>query len=376
MAATDDGGGALPHRSLLALVWTCFGVAAVLVVLRTVTRLKFTVRRLTAEDYCMFVALAALLTLCTLETVQLPGLYHITGVLAGTIPLSAELITYTEDYLKYEFAIIILFWSVLWCVKASFLALYFKLFRELALYRRVWYLLASFTVLAYGGCIITLCLSCGHISNFFKFNQCAKPEYIWASNLSVYYSTAIDVFTDLCIMAMPLRLIYNVKVSRKQKLGLVCVFGLCFVMIAFAIIRAKQVLVQQQFVDLKMLMIWSTLTAAISVIVGSLPALKILITNRPATKHSMYGSAGGAKKQQYSHGSDHRGVALGSISSEKRSIKARRTDTSDSQEEILQPDNGRFVVVKHDITVSYDNVDRPRPTYPNRQEGLGYSRAV
>ena len=64
-------------------------------------------------------------------------------------------------------------------------------------------------------------------------------------------------------MAMPLRLIYNVKVSLRQKLGLVCVFGLCFVMIAFAIIRAKQVLVQQQFVNLKMLMIWSTLTAAI-----------------------------------------------------------------------------------------------------------------
>lgn len=64
-------------------------------------------------------------------------------------------------------------------------------------------------------------------------------------------------------MAMPLRLIYNVKVSLKQKIGLVCVFGLCFVMIAFAIIRAKQVLVQQQFVNLTLLMIWSTLTAAI-----------------------------------------------------------------------------------------------------------------
>lgn len=74
-----------------------------------------------------------------------------------------------------------------------------------------------------------------------------------------------------------------------------------------------------------------------------------MVTNRPATKHSMYGSAGGAKKQQYSHGSDRRGVPLGSISSEKRSIKTRRTDTSDSQEEILQPDSGRFVVVKHDI---------------------------
>jgi len=196
MAAEDSG--ALPHRSLLALIWTCFGVAALLVGLRTITRLKFTVRRLTAEDYCMFAALAALLTLCVLETIQLPSLYHITAVLTGSIPLSLELITNTEDYLRLEFAIIILFWTVLWCVKASFLALYFKLFRELALYRRVWYLLASFTILAYGGCVITLCVSCGEITNFFKFNQCAKPEYIWASNLSVYYSTAIDVFTDLC----------------------------------------------------------------------------------------------------------------------------------------------------------------------------------
>ncbi len=200
MASIDDV-GSLSHRSLLALVWTSFSVASLFVTLRTVTRLKFTVRRLTPEDYWMFLALSALLTLCILETIQLPSLYYITAVLAGAIPLSAELIAYTEDYLRFEFAIIILFWSVLWCVKASFLALYFKLFRELALYRRVWYFLATFTFLAYAGCVITLCLSCGHISNFFKFGQCASPEYIWASNLSVYYSTAIDVFTDLCSMS-------------------------------------------------------------------------------------------------------------------------------------------------------------------------------
>lgn len=64
-------------------------------------------------------------------------------------------------------------------------------------------------------------------------------------------------------MAMPLRLIYNVQISRKQKAGLVCVFGLCFFMIAFSIIRAKQVLVPQFFVNLTLLMIWSTLAASI-----------------------------------------------------------------------------------------------------------------
>lgn len=64
-------------------------------------------------------------------------------------------------------------------------------------------------------------------------------------------------------MAMPLRLIYNVKVSAKQRAGLVCLFGLCFVMIAFAIIRANQVLVPKSFVNLTLLMVWSTLAASI-----------------------------------------------------------------------------------------------------------------
>lgn len=79
-------------------------------------------------------------------------------------------------------------------------------------------------------------------------------------------------------MAMPLRLIYNVKISRKQKAGLVCVFGLCFVMISFAIIRAKQVLVQQFFVNLTLLMIWSTLAASICECVRAPPSADILFS--------------------------------------------------------------------------------------------------
>src|ERR1700733_13735418 len=104
-------------------------------------------------------------------------------------------------------------------------------------------------------------------------------------------------------MAMPIRLIYHVKISLRQKAGLVCLFGLGFFMIAFAITRAKQVLVEQYFVNLTLLMIWSTLIASVcecspsspialsrlhihsvltatpilAVIVGSLPTLKILI---------------------------------------------------------------------------------------------------
>jgi len=196
--------GSLPPSALLAVVWTGFSVASLLVILRTAIRLKY-MPRLTIEDYWIFLALATLLTSCILQTIQQPSLYFILATIDGTIPISDNLISSVEYYLRFEFPLNLLFWTVLWCVKASFLALYFKLFRELPIYRRVWYGLATFTFLAYVGCWITLATSCHPISNFFKFEQCNSTKDIWASRLSIYYSTAVDIFTDLCSKSTPKR---------------------------------------------------------------------------------------------------------------------------------------------------------------------------
>lgn len=177
------------HQSLLALVWTCFSVALLFVTLRTAILLRVA-NGVTADDCWITFALLALLTLCVLETIQHPSLYHITAMMDGTPETDFnELIADTENYLKYEFAIVILFWTILWSVKAGFLALYFQLFREMKHYRRAWYALVVLAFLAYVGCIITLTLSCGHPANFFRFAQCGRPEQVWASNFS--FTTAL-----------------------------------------------------------------------------------------------------------------------------------------------------------------------------------------
>lgn len=366
----EENIGALPHKSLLILIWVCCGASFLLVALRTIIRLRSpTSRQLVPwEDCWIFLALASLLTLCILETIQLPSLYYITGVLSGVIPItSAEvIISQTEHYLRFQFPITILFWTVLWSVKAAFLALYWRLFRDLKWYRRAWFALAVFTFLAYGGCVTTLSLSCGpDVRNFFAFNQCAGAKNVWSSNFSVYFSTAVDVFTDLCIMAMPLRLIYNVKVSLKQKIGLVGIFSLGFVMIVFAIIRANQTLVQQGFVNLTLLMIWSTLAASIcrfliylpspcadqltnsltAVLVGTLPALKVLITTRARASENRSGSGNsqGTTRPKTSSFGTHtksvksvKSVALGSLRRDSNNLKSgSNSEANESQEEIL-----------------------------------------
>lgn len=64
----------------------------------------------------------------------------------------------------------------------------------------------------------------------------------------------------------------------------------------------------------------------------------------------MYGSHGSKRKPQFNEYNNPRAnVALNSLSSEKKSIKGRGVDSSDSQEEILQPEHNQFVVVKHDF---------------------------
>jgi hypothetical protein len=367
MASTDsDDVGALSHKSLLILIWVSFSAAFLLVTLRTAIRIRSPATHQVAplEDCWIFLALAALLALCVLETIQLPSQNYITGVLSGAIPLTSfeTVIAHTERYLLFQFPIVILFWTVLWSIKGAFLALYWRLFRDLTWYRRVWFVLAVFTLLTYGGCVTTLVLSCGpDVRNFFAFNKCAGPQNVWSSNFSVYFSTAVDVFTDVCIMAMPLRLIYNIKVSLKQKIGLVCLFSLGFVMIVFAIIRANQSLAQEGFVDLTLLMIWSTLAASISVVVGTLPTLKVLITTRvrASENRSGDGSRGTQRKNStFTHKSvkSAKSVALGSLrrdSHNLRSVTGSNSDATESQEEIL---------VQRDVTVSYTQVPRPSPT--------------
>ena len=100
------------------------------------------------------------------------------------------------------------------------------------------------------------------------------------------------------------------------------------------------------------------LIAAPAVIVGSLPAFKVLITNHISNR-SRYGSSAGRKQTSKNASLRSKSIKLSSLSSEKKSEHGR-LEAGDSQEDMLKSDGSQFVLVRHDVVSLLSRLNRNR----------------
>lgn len=114
---TTMGRSQLSRDGLIAVTWTGFALGLIFASLRIFTRLT-RINRLLADDYFVLLALAFLLANAILHTLQAPHLYYMLES-----PRGPDLKNQVLEYTRYQFAIIAIFWSVLWSIKGSFLAL-------------------------------------------------------------------------------------------------------------------------------------------------------------------------------------------------------------------------------------------------------------
>lgn len=93
--------------------------AIILVIARTLIRIV-KAERLGYDDYWIYLAYLILCINAILQTAQTPYVYHLIRVRAGLEPAGEGFLKDGNTYLRYEFAIIGLFWSVLWSVSTHF----------------------------------------------------------------------------------------------------------------------------------------------------------------------------------------------------------------------------------------------------------------
>ncbi|KAJ4303881.1 hypothetical protein N0V88_001479 [Collariella sp. IMI 366227] len=270
---------------LIAVVWICFAVATLFVSLRVTVRFRQN-RSLMLDDYWIVFAWLCILTMAILQMEQMDSLWYVTYLRAGRLVPDANTPKKSEQITRWQFPIIKLFWTTLWAIKGSFMTVFFRLVKPFPILRRLWYGVAVFTIIAYIGCWLTSVLACSPPSNYFKAGMCIGEHEKWLQKFSVYYSTSVDVASDIMIMALPISLLPSLQLDRRRKIGLGVVFSLGAIIMIVALVRMTQVETgSSNGVDIIGLAIWGSVESATAVIVGTLPALKSLLS-RHVKKYS------------------------------------------------------------------------------------------
>ncbi|KAI9891963.1 MAG: hypothetical protein M1814_002158 [Vezdaea aestivalis] len=286
----------LADTIIVALAWAGVGVAAVLTGLRLWIRIS-RLKRLFWDDFWHLVAFALLVASAILYMFMCPPLLGITkftqtgnfGVVdshffANTVPW----------YLRLQFTSMGLFYSCIWSIKLSFMMFYRRFFKDLRDHMIAWWIILAITLLTYLGAWLCMMYATGRPQNFFNLYSAIQPAGIHGTRISLMVTTSFDVLSDIAIMVLPIRLLYNLRISIRQKLGLGLIFGMVVVIMAVsiarvvialgAIIGTRSTLGQA---DPAQLSFWSVIEASIALWVSCLPTFRILFRSNERSSSDM-----------------------------------------------------------------------------------------
>ncbi|KAF3102615.1 hypothetical protein TWF569_005110 [Orbilia oligospora] len=188
-----------------------------------------------------------------------------------------------QEYLKLQFAAITLFWNILWAVKFSLLIFIWRLTDGLPTMRKWWWGVTIFNIIMWMSAVMSQYLNCRPLKTAFMIGEGAcETLHPGTSARALLYAMGADIATDISIMALPLRLLYGLKINRKQKFGLVLIFSLGLLCVIFAVIRGVGSIVGDAIMPI-WLGVWTQSESCVALIVACLPTLRTLLLSRSIT---------------------------------------------------------------------------------------------
>lgn len=157
--------------------------------------------------------------------------------------------------------------------------------------------------------------------------------------------------THPTVMALPIRLIWNLQMPRTQKFGIVGLFGVGIILIAIATLRVAQIGGKAQSSSqpsASWLALWGVIECSIAIIIGCCPAFVILIRNH-TTPSVSYNTQGFVRQREGDEGNGNpRDVKLNSIvttSNGAKSTDASNKSTSSKEAGWEEVDGSQFELV-------------------------------
>ena len=344
-------------------------------------------RRLYLDDYFLLFACVSLTAGTVLGYANVGNLYwseelnlnpaHIYYLLAEHVDVAAHINAYERLYFSYP----TLLWTSIFVVKFAYLAFFRRLIDRITPLIKFWRVVVGIAVVSFPICIISIYVSCvkwgleagKHVDIrllstrlILNLASCLQPVYFHRALGLAIFDIVLDIGTDLLIMAIPLYLLWSVRIKPRQKFVLGVFLSLNLFMAITASIRVSGLSFRGTF-DEVWLYLWQEIEACIAVTMISLTAFRSVFVasessraRREMAKKPWYSSTIAAiRRSKTQRGSDEEAIqGLPSIPS--ATLTGMRT--------FIQ--GGRHVQTSHGIIEELDEL----PLCHGRQESKGDTR--
>ncbi|MCJ1308516.1 hypothetical protein MMC25_002169 [Agyrium rufum] len=263
------------RSSFESTIWTFTTIGTLLTIGRFYIR-YFKLKALFWDDFWHLIAYVLHLASSIALTIQAKLFFEVLAIKSGEAPRPEPdvFLNLGSTSLHYNFALSIIFWLCLYAVKASFLSLYYLILRGSGARMLLWKNVAGFTFASFWICVSSIFVECGpHLSDQLKPEVCFTPETSHRQNKLILATTIFNCTSDILIMALPIPMLYQLRLRTSQKIAVAGVFMLAWVTIAFDILRT----VESFLLGSQNVLLYTSLETEIAVIVSALPAYRILL---------------------------------------------------------------------------------------------------
>ena len=251
-------------------------------------------RRLNLDDYFLLFACVLLTAGTVLGYAKVGTLYwsedvnynptYVEYLLAEHVDVGAHIDDYIRLYCSYP----ALLWTSIFVVKFAYLAFLRRLLDRVTGLLKFWRVAVGISIVSFPICVISIyipCLKWGlgasehvkvrllSIRLISELAICRQPKYFHRSLGFAIFDIVLDIGTDLLIIAIPLHLLWAVRIKRRQKLVLGIFLSLNLFMAITASVRVSGLSFHGSF-DEVWLYFWQQIEACLAVIMISLTAFR------------------------------------------------------------------------------------------------------
>ena len=133
------------------------------------------------------------------------------------------------------------------------------------------------------------------------------PHWCLNVNLLAYVAAGVSIGQDLIILLLPLPLLYKLKVPTRAKVAIMIMFSLGIFILITSCIRLRYFIMFARSTnptwDYADALIWSGVEVAVSIIITSLPAIRVLLSRSFPRLFGSHGNSSGKYKASDRSGS-------------------------------------------------------------------------